>query len=289
MPHHEAFKRAGEPCSSKKIEIEKEAYLGAELSLQNHVHTPAQRNDHDKIWPPPRSNSRVKNTKAVTTKAKNTPQAESEKQARDEDDDNPTLVTPSKPKQSKENNLPVPNKVTTNKEFKVSKKNEDEKVTSSSQNYDTMNEILKRLDKIVERQEKQEQETENLKVCQENQMKETASLRDAFEQEKARRLEMEKEFTKENVKALQKQPKDSRKTTALKEIFSFFLQSMNSGNSGSAAAGQLDAILSKYIIDDGHHAFIGNQIKAAGEFICKKDSLTEEHISRLTDYLYNKQ
>ena len=113
--------------------------------------------------------------------------------------------------------------------------------------------------------------------------------RESFEQEKAKRLELEKKFTKENVKALKQQQNDSKKTTALKEIFTFFLTNMNSGNSGSAAAGQLDAILSKYIIDDGHHAFIGNQIKAAGEFICKKDSLTEEHLYSLTNYINNKQ
>ena len=138
-----------------------------------------------------------------------------------------------------------------------------------------MSEILKRLDDMAKRQEKQE--------------KETASLRDSFEQEKTRRIEAEKKFTSLNIKALQQQQRDSRKTSALKEIFSFVLQSMNSGKSGSTVAGNLDAILSKYMIDDGHQAFIGNQLKAAGEFIARKDSLSEENIFSLTEFLHTKQ
>ena len=64
---------------------------------------------------------------------------------------------------------------------------------------------------------------------------------------------------------------------------------MNSGKSGSTVAGNLDAILSKYMIDDGHQAFIGNQLKAAGEFIARKDSLSEENIFSLTEFLHTKQ
>ena len=284
MPLHEALKRAGESCL--KPENHKEAYLGAELSLNANAHTPREQ---DKIWPPPRINTQT----LKNNKNKPTPKNASEDQTRN-GDEFPILVTQSNTEQKKENHLSTPSKDTTNKKTTGSNKNEsnkDKNVTkvNPSPNENAMNEILKRLDKIVERQEKQEKETEHLKACQENQTKETASLRESFEEEKAKRLELEKKFTKENVKALQQQQNDSRKTTALKEIFTFFLTNMNSGNSGSAAAGQLDAILSKYIIDDGHHAFIGNQIKAAGEFICKKDSLTEEHLYSLTNYINNKQ
>ena len=296
MPLHEAFKRAGESCSTQKCENNEEAYLGAELSLHNHAHT-TQRKGQDIKWPSSRSNGNMNNTKHDQTnknKAKRNPETENKTHSRDEEDEFPILIPQNNTEQGKETNKSIPKKTTAKHETKMSKESEkvnNDIVTLSNQNEkeNPMHEILKRLDKIAERQEKQEKETANLKACQDEQMKETASLRESFEQEKARRLELEKKFTKENIKALQQQQHDSRKTSALKEVFAFILQTMNSGNSGSAAAGQLDTILSKYIIDDGHSAFIGNQLKAAGEFICRKDSLTEENISTLTNYLKNKQ
>ena len=226
MPLHEALKRAGESCL--KPENHEEAYLGAELSLNANAHSPREQ---DKIWPPPRINTQT----LKNNKNKPTPQNASEDQTRN-GDEFPTLVTQSNTEQKKENHLSTPSKDTTNKKTTGSNKNEsnkDKNVTkvNPSPNENAINEILKRLDKIVERQEKQEKETEHLKACQENQTKETASLRESFEEEKAKRLELEKKFTKENVKALQQQQKnDSKKTTALKEIFTFFLTNMNSGN-----------------------------------------------------------
>ena len=292
MPLHEAFKRAGESCSNQKFESD-EAYLGAELSLHTNTDTPNQRQGLNKKWPSSQSNANTKIEQNIKNKVKHTPTTKNEDPPQNKEDNFPTLNTPKSTVQEKETSKTIQNKNDKSKENKKQTENENKSDTttqsSKSESDNAMTEILKRLDKIVERQEKQEQETANLKLCQENQKKETDSLRESFEQEKAKHLELEKEYAKENIKALQQRQSDSKKTTALKEIFSFFLQNINSGNSGSAAAGQLDSILSKYIIDDGHHAFIGNQLKAAGEFICKKDSLTEANISDLTNFLNNKQ
>ena len=290
MPHQEAFKRAGALNTSQDNETSENIYLGSKLSLNTYANVmtrPLPGTSHQK-----RNNSNPgKNTNSNSKQSLETEDGSPplEKEA---DIEYPQL----KPNdaqncpQEKKTDTPSTPK-TTGKVVKPLRRQEMDHTSTLSKNGNdsTMNEILKRLDQIASRQEKQEEETANLKATQENQAKETASLRDSFEQEKARRLELEKKFANKNINALKHQQNDSRKTSALKEIFSFILQSMNSGKTGSAVAGQLDAILSKYMLDDGHQAFIGNQLKAAGEFIGRKDSLTEENISNLTDFLNKKQ
>ena len=288
MPHHEAFKRAGDSYTDQESSNAKDTYLGAKLSLQTYSQAVNQSKNQDPKKSTRKNTSATKKTESADAKAKQRLQFGNETPETNDNGDKIHMRAPPKDTISgnmNENSNTSDNESTIeirashekgeNKKDKKDKK--DIKVTSSSSENNTdraMSEILKRLDDMAKRQEKQE--------------KETASLRDSFEQERARRIEAEKKFTSLNIKALQQQQKDSRKTSALKDIFSFILQSMNSGKPGSALAGNLDAILSKYMIDDGHQAFIGNQLKAAGEFIARKDSLSEENIFSLTEFLQKK-
>ena len=282
MPHQEAFKRAGALNTSQE-----NIYLGSKLTLNTYSSVTTTGRHNGEVPRPLPGTDRQKKSNSKTKKAM-TPNTMTITEA---DTEYPSLPTGShNPVQEEKIDIPTTPKTTgTLNKPSVRKELDHISTPTHNGNDSTMNEILKRLDQIANRQEKQEEETALLKASQENQAKETASLRDSFEQEKARRLELEKKFANQNIKALKQQQNDSRKTSALKEVFSFILQTMNSGKTGSAVAGQLDSILSKYMIDDGHQAFIGNQLKAAGEFIGKKDSLTEENISNLTDFLTKKQ
>ena len=282
MPHHEAFKRAGDSFSDQESSNTKDTYLGSKLSLQTYSHAVKQSKKEDPKQSIRKNKSTAPSIESTDAKAKQRLQFGNEtSNSNDKRDENHTRAplndTDSgnmNENSSTNHNLSI-DKTRVSHEKDDNKENNKNSSSSSDNKTDrAMSEILKRLDDMAKRQEKQE--------------KETASLRDSLEQEKARRIEAEKKFTSLNIKALQQQQKDSRKTSALKDIFSFFLQSMNSGKSGSALAGNLDAILSKYMIDDGHQAFIGNQLKAAGEFIARKDSLSEENIFSLTEFLQKK-
>ena len=282
MPHHEAFKRASESYTHQESSNSKDTYLGAELSLQTYSQAAKQNKKQDSKQVP----STLKHTptsvqsKSHHAKVQHRLHLENETpQNGDKSEETPTEApsngSDSESVNEKSNTNESINKISASQDKEETKKPKKDNSSSADNKTDkTMCEILKRLDDMAKRQEKQE--------------KETASLRDSLEQEKARRIEAEKKFTNLNIKALQQQQRDSRKTSALKEIFSFILQSINSGKTGSAVAGNLDAILSKYMIDDGHQAFIGNQLKAAGEFIARKDSLSEENIFSLTEFISKK-
>ena len=297
MPHQEAFKRAGALNTSQENETHENIYLGSKLSLSTYAKVTTGRNLEDSRSLSGTGFQKRKNSAAKSNTIPNSrPSLENDETSllsdKEADIEYPSLKPHGTQNRSQEKKSEIPSTPkTTGTVIKPSRRKEMDHISAQPQNGNesTMNEILKRLDQIAKRQEKQEEETALLKASQETQAKETASLRDSFEQEKAKRLELEKKFANQNIKALKQQQSDSRKTSALKEIFSFILQSMNSGKTGSAVAGQLDAILSKYMLDDGHQAFIGNQLKAAGEFIGRKDSLTEENISNLTDFLNKKQ
>ena len=285
MPHHEAFKRAGDSYTDQESSNAKDDYLGAKLSLQTYSQAVNQSKKQDLKKSTHKTKSTTPQIKSTDAKAKQRLQFGHETpETNNNRDENPIRAPPKVTDSGNINENSNTSDIESileisgsheKEEKEVNKENKKDSSNSSENKTDrAMSEILKRLDDMAKRQEKQE--------------KETASLRDSFEQERARRIEAEKKFTTLNIKALQQQQKDSRKTSALKEIFSFILQSMNSGKPGSALAGNLDSILSKYMIDDGHQAFIGNQLKAAGEFIARKDSLSEENIFSLTEFLQKK-
>ena len=282
MPHHEAFKRASESYTHQESSHSKDTYLGAELSLQTYSQAAKQNKKQDSKQVPLTRKQTPTNVQSKSHHAKVQHRLHLENetpQNGDKSEETPTEApsngSDSESVNENSNTNESINKISASQDKEETKKPKKDNSSSADNKTDkTMCEILKRLDDMAKRQEKQE--------------KETASLRDSLEQEKARRIEAEKKFTNLNIKALQQQQRDSRKTSALKEIFSFILQSINSGKTGSAVAGNLDAILSKYMIDDGHQAFIGNQLKAAGEFIARKDSLSEENIFSLTEFISKK-